>query len=80
MCVIHLYLDMSVRSSTQVKIFCFTVATVNKVHGSECIETFPTIAYNVWNLVQYFGFTNQYFQFLFILCKSRKFSQYLFLV
>ena len=80
MCVIQLYLDMSVRSSTQVKIFCFTIANVNKDHGSECIETFPTIACNVWNLVDYVGFTNQYFQFLFTICKSRKFSQYLFLV
>jgi len=32
MCVIHLYLDMSVGSSTQVKIFCFTIANVNKDH------------------------------------------------
>jgi len=79
MCVIQLYLDTPVSSSTQVKIFCFTIATVNKVHGSECIETSTTLACTVWNLEDYVGFTNQYFRFLFYLFKSRKCSQYLFL-
>ena len=79
MCVIQIYLDISVGSSTEVKIFCFTISNLNKDRRSECIETFPTIACNVWNLVEYVGFTNQYIQFPFNIWGSCKCSQYIFL-